>query len=135
MNRVDDFLESIKGQQPELEGADALTDAIMARIAAEPQVKRDTARQRTLFGALLQGTASAAAVVAIALFLAGSTPSPLEENVPSGVKNNNMAYLAGVEQCRSAADVCALYFKPARQRKSPMNSIATLKNMYYGNNR
>ena len=69
-DRIDDFLERIKGQQPCIEDADSVTDSIMARIAVESVAKRENAVRRPVFRVLLQAALSAAAVVAFGLFVA-----------------------------------------------------------------
>ena len=45
-DRIDDFLERIKGQQPCIEDADSVTDTIMARIAVESVAKRESVVRR-----------------------------------------------------------------------------------------
>ena len=130
-DRIDDFLERIKGQQPCIEDADSVTDAVMAHIAAESVAKRESVVRRPVFGTLLQAALSAAAVVAFGLFVAGWGVEPIEENRALFAKNGRALDLTGVEQCRSTTDFCAIYFERTRARRNAGYDISTLKNLYY----
>ena len=69
MNKIDDILEQLKGQQPVIDDPDALTDRIMSSLPDQDedamQPKARTVKMHWLWTAI-----SAAACVAIALMLA-----------------------------------------------------------------
>ena len=60
MERIDDMLERLKGQMPQVPGADALTDSIMDAI----EVKRVP-----MWVTMLRTVSSAAVVILVALFI------------------------------------------------------------------
>ena len=61
MERIDDMLERLKGQMPQIPGADALTDSIMAAI--------DTPKRIPMWLTALRTVSSVAAVVLMLLFV------------------------------------------------------------------
>lgn len=61
MERIDDMLERLKGQMPQVPGADALTDSIMAAI--------DTPKRIPMWLTVLRTASSVAAVVFMVLFV------------------------------------------------------------------
>lgn len=61
MERIDDLMERLKGQTPEVPGADALTDSIMSAI--------DTPRRIPMWLTALRTVSSVAAVVLMLLFV------------------------------------------------------------------
>lgn len=131
MNRIDDFFERIKGQQPCLEDVDSVTDAIMARIEAQPVVEQKDGTRRLLLHALFQAGFSAAAVVVFGLFVVNSGVEPIENSVVMSTKDSRVLSLAGIEKCRSAADFCTFYNEHTRPRRNAGQNISTLKNLYY----
>lgn len=70
MERIDDMLERLKGQMPQVPDADALTDSIMDAI----EVKRTS-----MWVTVLRVVSSAAAVILVALFIhvEGQEPASL----------------------------------------------------------
>ncbi|MBR3937870.1 MAG: hypothetical protein IKJ66_08095 [Bacteroidaceae bacterium] len=61
MERIDDLMERLKGQMPQVPDADALTDSIMAAI--------DTPRRIPMWLTALRTVSSVAAVVLMLLFV------------------------------------------------------------------
>lgn len=61
MERIDDLMERLKGQMPQVPDADALTDSIMAAI--------DTPRQIPMWLTVLRTVSSVAAVVLMLMFV------------------------------------------------------------------
>ena len=61
MERIDDMLERLKGQMPQIPGADALTDSIMAAIDAPKRIP--------MWLTVLRTVSSVAAVVLMLLFV------------------------------------------------------------------
>lgn len=61
MERIDDLMERLKGQMPQVPDADALTDSIMAAI--------DTPKRIPMWLAVLRTASSVAAVVLMVLFV------------------------------------------------------------------
>lgn len=61
MERIDDLMERLKGQMPQVPDADALTDSIMAAI--------DTPKRIPMWLTVLRTASSVAAVVLMLLFL------------------------------------------------------------------
>lgn len=61
MERIDDLMERLKGQMPQVPDADALTDSIMAAI--------DTPKRIPMWLTVLRTVSSVAAVVLLMLFL------------------------------------------------------------------
>lgn len=61
MERIDDLMERLKGQMPQMPDADALTDSIMAAI--------DTPRQIPMWLTVLRTVSSVAAVVLVLLLV------------------------------------------------------------------
>ncbi len=61
MERIDDLMERLKGQMPQVPGADDLTDSIMAAI--------DTPKRISMWLTALRTVSSVAAVVLMLLFV------------------------------------------------------------------
>lgn len=61
MERIDDLMERLKGQMPQMPDADALTDSIMAAI--------DTPKRIPMWLTVLRTVSSVAAVVLMLLFV------------------------------------------------------------------
>lgn len=70
MERIDDMLERLKGQMPEVPGADALTDSIMSAIdGLDSGVERKASKHVPMWITVLRTVSSAAAVILVALFI------------------------------------------------------------------
>ena len=88
MNKIDDILEQLKGQQPVIDDPDALTDRIMSSLPDQDedamQPKARTVKMHWLWTAI-----SAAACVAIALMLAWPKQG-IEPQAPSLAQNTSL---------------------------------------------
>jgi hypothetical protein len=88
MNKIDDILEQLKGQQPVIDDPDALTDRIMSSLPDQDedamQPKARTIKMHWLWTAI-----SAAACVAIALMLAWPKQG-IEPQAPSLAQNTSL---------------------------------------------
>ena len=130
MNRIDDFFERIKGQQPCLEGADSVTDAIMARIEESAVQENSAVKSVPLWRVLLGGTFSAAAAVVVGLFIVMHDAAVPQENQVAYNMTDNDVY-DRIKECRTAADVYALYSERKKSQSAFNINFAMIKNMYY----
>lgn len=70
MERIDDLMERLKGQMPQLPDSDALTDSIMAAIdGMDSGVERKVSKHVPIWITLLRTVSSVAAVILVALFI------------------------------------------------------------------
>ena len=130
MNRIDDFFERIKGQQPCLEDADSVTDAIMARIEESAVQENSAVKSVPLWRVLLGGTFSAAAAVVVGLFIVMHDAAvPYENQVAYNMTDNDV--YDRIKECRTAADVYALYSERKKSQSAFNINFAMIKNMYY----
>ena len=130
MNRIDDFFERIKGQQPCLEDADSVTDAIMARIEESAVQENSAVKSVPLWRVLLGGTFSAAAAVVVGLFIVMHDATvPYENQVAYNMTDNDV--YDRIKECRTAADVYALYSERKKSQSAFNINFAMIKNMYY----
>ena len=130
MNRIDDFFERIKGQQPSLEDADSVTDAIMARIEESAVQENSAVKSVPLWRVLLGGTFSAAAAVVVGLFIVMHDAAVPQENQVAYNMTDNDVY-DRIKECRTAADVYALYSERKKSQSAFNINFAMIKNMYY----
>ena len=130
MNRIDDFFERIKGQQPCLEDADSVTDAIMARIEESAVQENSAVKSVSLWRVLLGGTFSAAAAVVVGLFIVMHDAAVPQENQVAYNMTDNDVY-DRIKECRTAADVYALYSERKKSQSAFNINFAMIKNMYY----
>ena len=130
MNRIDDFFERIKGQQPCLEDADSVTDAIMARIEESAVQENSAVKSVPLWRVLLGGTFSAAAAVVVGLFIVMHDAAVPQENQVAYNMTDNDVY-DRIKECRTAADVYALYSERKKSQSAFNINFAMIKNMYY----
>ena len=130
MNRIDDFFERIKGQQPCLECADSVTDAIMARIEESAVQENSAVKSVPLWRVLLGGTFSAAAAVVVGLFIVMHDAAVPQENQVAYNMTDNDVY-DRIKECRTAADVYALYSERKKSQSAFNINFAMIKNMYY----
>ena len=130
MNRIDDFFERIKGQQPCLEDADSVTDAIMARIEESAVQENSAVKSVPLWRVLLGGTFSAAAAVVVGLFIVMHDAAVPQENQVAYNMTDNDVY-DRIKECRTAADVYALYSEGKKSQSAFNINFAMIKNMYY----
>ena len=130
MNRIDDFFERIKGQQPCLEDADSVTDAIMARIEESAVQENSAVKSVPLWRVLLGGTFSAAAAVVVGLFIVMHDAAvPYVNQVAYNMTDNDV--YDRIKECRTAADVYALYSERKKSQSAFNINFAMIKNMYY----
>ena len=130
MNRIDDFFERIKGQQPCLEDADSVTDAIMAHIEESAVQENSAVKSVPLWRVLLGGTFSAAAAVVVGLFIVMHDAAvPYENQVAYNMTDNDV--YDRIKECRTAADVYALYSERKKSQSAFNINFAMIKNMYY----
>ena len=130
MNRIDDFFERIKGQQPCLEDADSVTDAIMARIEESAVQENSAVKSVPLWRVLLGGTFSAAAAVVVGLFIVMHDAAvPYENQVAYNMTDNDV--YDRIKECCTAADVYALYSERKKSQSAFNINFAMIKNMYY----
>ena len=130
MNRIDDFFERIKGQQPCLEDADSVADAIMAHIEESAVQENSAVKSVPLWRVLLGGTFSAAAAVVVGLFIVMHDAAvPYENQVAYNMTDNDV--YDRIKECRTAADVYALYSERKKSQSAFNINFAMIKNMYY----
>ena len=123
MERIDDMLEHLKGQMPEVPGADALTDSIMAAIEETEERKPVTV---PMWLSVLRAVSSVAAVVLMVLFvqLKSDFTEP-SENTPE-----NYLEVAGNE-CEECSPAERYNLRIEKMRL--MNRRRILKEKYYAN--
>ena len=123
MERIDDMLERLKGQMPEVPGADALTDSIMAAIeeteASKPVVV-------PMWISVLRTVSSVAAVVLMVLFVR------LKGEITFRDDNAETSYLEIViDECKECTP--AERYNMRIEKMKLMNRRKVLKEKYYAN--
>ena len=123
MERIDDMLERLKGQMPEVPGADALTDSIMAAIeeteASKPVVV-------PMWISVLRTVSSVAAVVLMVLFVR------LKGEITFRDDNAETSYLEIViDECKDCTP--AERYNMRIEKMKLMNRRKVLKENYYAN--
>lgn len=130
MNKADRLLERLQGQQPLLDGAEELADAIMARIEESAVQESGAVKSVPLWRVLLGGTFSAAAAVVVGLFIVMHDAAvPYENQVAYNMTDNDV--YDRIKECRTAADVYALYSERKKSQSAFNINFAMIKNMYY----
>lgn len=123
MERIDDMLERLKGQMPEVPGADALTDSIMAAIE-ETEVRKPVTVPMWL--SVLRTVSSVAAVVLMVLFV------QLKGEITFRDDNAEISYLEVVsEECKDCSP--AERYNMRIEKMKLMNRRKVLKEKYYAN--
>lgn len=129
MNEVDRILERLQGQQPLLDGAEELADTIMARIDELPS-RGNGVVTTPLWRVLLCSALSAAAAVAIGFFFV-TREATVPQNDSIVYYNADYSAFEKIKECRTAADVRALYLERKRSQSVFGINFAMIKNMYY----
>ena len=123
MERIDDILERLKGQMPQVPGADALTDSIMSAIE-ETEERKPVAVPMWL--SVLRTVSSVAAVVLVALYVQLKSETAIQD------ENNETAYLQVVsEECKDCSPAERYNMRIEKMRL--MNRRKVLKEKYYAN--
>ena len=123
MERIDDMLERLKGQMPEIPGADALTDSIMSAIEETEERKPVTV---PIWLSVLRTVSSVAAVVLVVLFV------QLKSEIIFQDENTETAYLEVVsEECTDCSPAERYNMRIEKMRL--MNRRKVLKEKYYAN--
>ncbi len=130
MNKADNLLERLQGQQPVFDGAEELADAIMARIEESAVQESGAVKSVPLWRVLLGGTFSAAAAVVVGLFIVMHDAAVPHENQVAYNMTDNDVY-DRIKECRTAADVYALYSERKKSHSAFNINFAMIKNMYY----
>ena len=123
MERIDDMLERLKGQMPQVPGADALTDSIMSAIEETEERKPVTV---PMWLSVLRTVSSVAAVVLMVLFVR------LKNDFTEPSENTPINYLevAGNE-CEECSPAERYNLRIEKMRL--MNRRRILKEKYYAN--
>ena len=123
MERIDDMLERLKGQMPQVPGADALTDGIMSAIEETEERKPVTV---PMWLSVLRTVSSVAAVVLVALYVQLKSETAIQD------ENNETAYLEVVsEECKDCSPAERYNMRIEKMRL--MNRRKVLKEKYYAN--
>jgi hypothetical protein len=123
MKRIDDMLERLKGQIPEVSDADALTDSIMAAIEETEDRKPVTV---PMWLSVLRTVSSVAAVVLMVLFV------QLKSEITFQEENAETVYLEVVsEECEDCSPAERYNMRIEKMRL--MNRRKVLKERYYAN--
>lgn len=123
MERIDDMLERLKGQMPQVPGADALTDSIMSAIEETEERKPVTV---PMWLSVLRTISSVAAVVLMLLFV------QLKGEITFQEENTETAYLEVVgEECKDCSPAERYNMRIEKMRL--MNRRKVLKEKYYAN--
>ena len=123
MERIDDMLERLKGQMPQVPGADALTDSIMSAIE-ETEERKPVAVPMWL--SVLRTVSSVAAVVLMLLYVQLESETTFQE------ENTETAYLEIVsEECKDCSPAERYNMRIEKMRL--MNRRKVLKEKYYAN--
>ena len=123
MERIDDMLERLKGQMPEVPGADALTDSIMAAIE-ETEVRKPVVVPMWI--SVLRTVSSVAAVVLMVLFV------QLKGEITFQDDNAETSYLEIViDECKDCSPAERYNMRIEKMRL--MNRRKVLKEKYYAN--
>lgn len=130
MNEVDRILERLQGQQPVLEAADELADTIMARIDELPVHEGRTVEPMPFWRVMFSSVLSAAATVAVGFFFV-TRDATVPQNDSIVYSNADYSAFEKIRECRTAADVRALYFERQKPQSVFGINFAMIKNMYY----
>ena len=123
MERIDDLMERLKGQMPQVPGADALTDNIMATIEETEDRKPVTV---PMWLSVLRTVSSVAAVVLVALYVQLKSETAIQD------ENTETAYLEVVsEECKDCSPAERYNMRIEKMRL--MNRRKVLKEKYYAN--
>ena len=123
MERIDDMLERLKGQMPQVPGADALTDSIMSAIE-ETEERKPVAVPMWL--SVLRTVSSVAAVVLMVLFV------QLKGEITFRDDNAETSYLEIViDECKDCTP--AEKYNMRIEKMKLMNRRKVLKEKYYAN--
>ena len=123
MERIDDMLEHLKGQMPQVPGADALTDSIMSAIEETEERKPVTV---PMWLSVLRTVSSVAAVVLVALYVQLKSETAIQD------ENTETAYLEVVsEECKDCSPAERYNMRIEKMRL--MNRRKVLKEKYYAN--
>lgn len=123
MERIDDMLERLKGQMPEVPGADALTDSIMAAIEETEERKPVTV---PMWLSVLRTVSSVAAVILLMLFVR------LKNDFTEPSENTPINYLEVVgNECEECSPAERYNLRIEKMRL--MNRRRILKEKYYAN--
>lgn len=123
MERIDDMLERLKGQMPQVPGADALTDSIMAAIGETEERKPVTV---PMWLSVLRTVSSVAAVALMLLFV------QLKSEITFQEEDTETAYLEVVsEECKDCSP--AERYNMRIEKMKLMNRRKVLKEKYYAN--
>jgi hypothetical protein len=123
MERIDDMMERLKGQMPEVPGADALTDSIMAAIEDTEEMKPVTV---PMWLSVLRTVSSVAAVVLMVLLV------QLKGEIKFHEENIETTYLEVVsDECTDCSPAERYNMRIEKMRL--MNRRKVLKEKYYAN--
>ena len=121
MERIDDLMERLKGQMPEVPDADALTDSIMAAIEEKEDRKPVVI---PMWISVLRTVTSVAAAVLLVLFI------HLRNDVQPVAGNPDNVYLEVVsDECRECSP--EENYNLRREKLRLMNRRRILKDKYY----
>lgn len=121
MERIDDLMERLKGQMPEVPDADALTDSIMAAIEEKEDRKPVVI---PMWISVLRSVTSVAAAVLLVLFI------HLKNDAQPVAGNPDNVYLEVVsDECRECSP--AENYNLRREKLRLMNRRRILKDKYY----
>lgn len=130
MNEVDRILERLQGQQPVLDATDELADIIMARIDELPVHEVRRVGPMPLWRVMFCSALSAAAAVAVGFFFV-TRDATVPQNDSIVYSNADYSAFEKIRECRTAADVRALYFERRKTQSVFGVNFAMIKNMYY----
>lgn len=123
MERIDDMLERLKGQMPQIPDADALTDSIMAAIEETEERKPVTV---PMWLSVLRAVSSVAAVALMLLFV------QLKGEITIQEENTETDYLEVVsDECKECSPAERYNMRIEKMRL--MNRRKVLKEKYYAN--
>ena len=121
MERIDDLMERLKGQMPEVPDADALTDSIMAAIEEKEDRKPVVI---PMWISVLRSVTSVAAAVLLVLFI------HLKNDAQPVADNPDNVYLEVVsDECRECSP--EENYNLRREKLRLMNRRRILKDKYY----
>lgn len=124
MERIDDIMERLKGQMPQVPDADALTDSIMAAIDGVEQ-KKD-ARIIPMWVKLVRTVSSVAAVMLMLLLLNLNADDNSADMAQTSVVGRFETSLGSCEDC-TVKDI----YKIALERREKRIKSETLKQKLY----
>ena len=126
MDKIDDILERLSAQQPELDNPVELTDRIMANLPDRgegPRQQEETARHNYRFVTALRIVSSIAAAWLIGLFLYVNKPVPEQQKEKSGVPHY---YTNALPAGSTLKDVYT-----SRRQQDKLVSYTQLRTKYY----